>query len=1402
MKKVFSNLFILLVLLVSLALGFLGGVLINQNFSSYLAMQESGENKSTNFQGKRFGSLMTRKIKEISMLAFEVLKEKEPDHPDEAFKFRKLQIQNEDGLIPFDGLEKAAKQIDLMKAEQELTSSSAGVTRSSWTWLGPGNIGGRVRSILIHPTISNTIWAASVSGGIWKTTDGGISWYVLDDFMTNMAVSTLVIDPTNPDILYAGTGESYSADALRGSGIFKTSNGGLTWEQLSATNNSFFRVVNRLAISHDGNTILAATWTGIRRSEDAGSSWERIYPLDKYIPIYDINFHPSDSSKAIASGHGEAWFSTNGGFDWTPAVFTPTPSNPGRIEVAYAPNSPDIVYASINVNDGEIWKSSDGGNHYSRINTGTNYFKTFLGPNQGDYDNTIWVDPTDSDVLVIGGIHLWRSSDGGANLTQISDTNMPISPHPDHHIIIEDPGFDGSLNKKVYFGNDGGVYRADDIYTANTDEGWTELNNNLGISQFYGASGSPINGVIHGGTQDNGTLLFNPVGGTEGWTMMEEGDGGFSATDLVDPKYLYGEYIYSKIYRSNDGGNTVQDIYSGYLGVGGIGDTCDGCSNFIAPFVLDPNNSNTIYAGGRSLWRSTNVKDWVPTWTSIKSANSNNTPLSAIAVAPGNSNSIWLGDNDGNVYKTTDGGSTWITIEVNAKSNPSTPNSLPDRYVTRITIDKNDIDKVYVLFGGFSSDNVWRTTDGGASWNDVTGSGATGLPDVPVRSLVIHPDNSNWLYVGTELGTFTSEDGGSNWAVPHDGPTNTSVDELFWMNNTLVAATHGRGLFKAVVLPVNDEFNNAEAISTLPMLKTRDISQATTASDDPILNCMGTKGLNSVWYSFTPSSDGVLTANTFGSGYDTVLALWKGTRGHLTSMNCSDDYVTTAGPSQIKSLLKAGRTYYLEVVKYLDPPADKTSNPIHGGDQLPEKVLVAATSAGDLTLNVSFAEGNPNGALFTTYDNQDNPTSGDGDGDMDAYIFNTDPVHPIEFTINIPDASGLTTASLLMSNWDVDWSSGEVDNVYVNGHFAGTLSGVNNSWSTTSLVLNPAWLVSGENVIRINVDLNNSGWWAVTINWAQLILNGMTAGTASVPALNLNQTSYKPGGTIHVDANVDTTLLSQDVWVEFNLLSPSGNILAGTAVQHTISGADINQSLTGSAVDTVSADIAVPANAGAGKYTVQVLLFDSNTNLVQDLEVKTFDMQVTTKKFTSTGTQDGWILETSENSNLGGTTNIIGSTLLVGDSIGDKQYRSILSFPTAAGLPDNAVIVNATLKLRKCSLVGTNPFITHLGLLYDIRKSYFGTSSALVASDFKATASLQNAGSFNSVPVSSWYSAVLSSSAKSLIYKTGTTGLTQFRVRFSKDDNDDNGNDYFGFCSGNYAASSYRPALIVEYYIP
>jgi photosystem II stability/assembly factor-like uncharacterized protein len=709
-----------------------------------------------------------------------------PDHPGEAVAFRLLQQRDENGNIPTDGLIRAAEQLHAMQRAQADRQEAAGISRNNWTWIGPGNIGGRVRAILVHPSNPNIMFAGSVSGGLWKTTNGGASWTVVSDFLSNMAISSLIMNPSNSNEMWAGTGEGfYNVDGIRGAGIMHSTDGGTTWNQLPATNSTNFLYVNRLAISPNGATLLAATQTGIFRSINGGASWTPVLvnSIGLNGEVLDIDFDPTNSNKAVAGGRtGKAWYSTDGGKNWNPvASMVYATSFYGRVELAYAKSSPLTVFASLDKNNGEVWKSTNGGQSYTLVNS--------LGhmPGQGWYDNALWVDPTNPNQIIVGGLDLWRSTNGGANFTQISEwQSAPNSAHADHHIIVESPAYNGTSNKTVFFGNDGGVYKTTDVSTVggapNHTAGWTELNNNFGVTQFYGAAGNPMTGEIIGGTQDNGTLFYTPANGTENWTSPFGGDGGFSAADPTDPNYFYGEYVYLRIHRSTDRGVSSNFIYNG------ITDAALQNANFIAPFILDPNNANRLLGGGASLWRSNNVKDANPTWSAIKSPGADY--ISAIAVVQGNSNIIYVGHNNGDVYKTTNGTAvspTWNKID----------SSLPNRYVTRIAIDPTNANNVFVSFGGYSADNVYYSSNGGTSWTNRSGSGSNALPSAPVRGLTVNPDTPAWIYAGTEVGVFASEDRGLSWSAPHDGPTNTSVDELFWLDKSLVAATHGRGLFVA-----------------------------------------------------------------------------------------------------------------------------------------------------------------------------------------------------------------------------------------------------------------------------------------------------------------------------------------------------------------------------------------------------------------------------------------------------------------------------------------------------------------------------------------------------------------------------------------------------------------------------
>ncbi|MCC6425824.1 MAG: hypothetical protein IT435_03280 [Phycisphaerales bacterium] len=716
-----------------------------------------------------------------------------PGAPREAYIWRRKAWVDEQGQIAPGAYAAALKQRDAMLAATA-TTRGGGINSLSWTSRGPDNIGGRTRSLLIHPVQTNRLWAGAVGGGIWSSIDGGLHWTAINDREANLAICSMAMAPSDPAIMYAGTGEQHIAgDGVHGIGIYKSTDTGATWTLLPATETWAGHNVVSIAVSPGNpNSILVGRINGgVYRSTNGGATWSNPYSARG---AHCVAIDPTNPNNCIAAILDYSliyggWFnrcvySTNAGLSWSVCTGLNAKPGYGRIQLAYAPSSPNIVYATYT--DGKVYKSTDGGKSYAPVTTeGSTRIDTWAAP--------LWVDPTNPDFIVTGTgtAHVARSTDGGVTIQQISNGYInTIDPHPDIQSVVADPGFNGTTNTRVYVTTDGATYRTDNIYTAAMGSGWTRLDKTNRTTQFYSAVGDGPTGRLYGGTQDNGCLLLKP--GSDNATFPFGGDGGFSAIDSLNPNYIYGEFIYLMIHRaigSGGGQYMVKDLAD-----------AGNAANFIAPFILDPNNPLTMLAGGNSLWRNTNARNGaLSPWKSIRPGTGQY--ISAIAIAKGDSATIWIAQNDAKIYRTTTGTATsptWLTVDDNGATNP-----LPARYVSRILIDPADKQTVYVCLGGFSPDNLWKTTDGGATWADITGENTTGLPSAPIRGIARHPHHAGWLYVATEVGIFTTTDGGAHWSTTNDGPANVSVDEINFLNNstdTLIAGTHGRGLFTAMVI--------------------------------------------------------------------------------------------------------------------------------------------------------------------------------------------------------------------------------------------------------------------------------------------------------------------------------------------------------------------------------------------------------------------------------------------------------------------------------------------------------------------------------------------------------------------------------------------------------------------------
>jgi len=719
---------------------------------------------------------------------------------------------------------------------------------SNWTARGPGNIGGRTRALLIHPTSPNIMWAAGAAGGIWKSTDGGASWTPKADLLVNIAVNSMLLDPRNPNVLYAGTGEGFfNADAVRGAGVLKSTDGGETWTQIASTaNNSDFFYVQKLVISKGSSQRLyAATRTGVFRSNDGGGTWTKVLNGAGVNGCMDLAIQTDRALANVFAACGTFAQSTiyraldtAGTQNWVPVH---SPAGAGRTTLALAPSNQNIIYAMAasnvagNYRDGLLgvyrstasgaagsWTTQVDNTSPTRLNRAllSNTVYHFLADcgfggsnqflNQGWYDNTLAVDPKDPNIVWAGGIDLFRSNDGGQNWGQASHWwfTAGVDPeynHADQHTIVFHPQYDGVTNRIMYTGNDGGVHRTMDARApvsfspepvngaspvcGNTAPGvlsWQSLNNGYEVTQFYHGVAYPDGNTFFGGTQDNGTLRGS-IGSTT-WSMIRGGDGGYVAVNPANTNMLWAENTNLSIQRSTNGGATYSSVTSGIT-------EPQGNFLFITPFVQDPTNASRMYIGGARVWRASNataVPAPNPYWTLVSQFLG--TRVSALAVSPVNPDQVMVGTQTGlvfrtNVATTANNTTVWASSQPRGGSN----------YVSWVTADPVNSNIWYATVSTFNSGanvgHVFKSTDAGATWASIDGVGATAVPDVPVHSLVVDPLDTQRIYIGTDIGVFSTTDGGLNWARENSGFANVIVESLEIKGRRLYAFTHGRSMF-------------------------------------------------------------------------------------------------------------------------------------------------------------------------------------------------------------------------------------------------------------------------------------------------------------------------------------------------------------------------------------------------------------------------------------------------------------------------------------------------------------------------------------------------------------------------------------------------------------------------------
>jgi len=797
--------------------------------------------------------------------------------------FRAYQRLGEDGKIPEGALGRAlAQRQDMPKLQNR-----GGVSPVVWQSVGPTNVGGRLRGIVVDPVDPNIIYVGSASGGIWKTTNGGTNWKHLDDFMDTLAIGCMVMHPTNRNIIYAGTGEGFwespdgelNTSALRGNGIYMTTDAGATWTQMPSTDTPDFYGVTRLAFSPaDPNIMIATTTTGVWRTTNGGISWTN--RLAEH--AYDVDFHPTDPNRVLCGVHDDGvYFSNDAGLTWTRS----TSITAHRTEIAFARSNPSIVYATASVGENiRLWKSTNGGNTFTI--QGASAIGTYEA-----YNNALWVDPTNPNIVLYGGVQLYRSTNGGSSRSQVFS-----AIHPDHHVLVEHPQFNGTTNKIVFVGHDGGINRIND----HVGTSQTRITNGLVITQFYGAIQNPISGRILGGTQDNYTQLYS--GNPNNWTQTFGGDGGFTATDPTNQNYFWGTIYWARHFRSTNAGSSASEIWNTANPIGDANIVNQ--VNFENYLYLDPNNPNVLYSCCQRLWRTTNSKATAPDWFAVKPVTVAGRPgkgsgpkdpppahfnpvnplnISTMVIAKGNSDIVWVGHNNGQLFKSTNGTATnptWTRMDL------GTP--LPNRWVSRIVLSPTNTNEIYVSFMGWTGANVWKSSDGGVTWTDL----ATGkLPEAPVSALAVHPANPGWLYAGGDLGLFVSMDDGATWTANNQGPAVVPIEELNWKDETtLMAVTHGRGIWLATITGAEDVVSPDSCSIPFGTLSSGRYQDCLTADDyriDALPTFAGSRLDAQIQQEFVgkshylSSSELIMTAEAHADllGVDVALALFNHTTG-------------------------------------------------------------------------------------------------------------------------------------------------------------------------------------------------------------------------------------------------------------------------------------------------------------------------------------------------------------------------------------------------------------------------------------------------------------------------------------------------------------------------------------------
>jgi photosystem II stability/assembly factor-like uncharacterized protein len=711
-------------------------------------------------------------------------------------QYKRWAIRNESRYYPsgniFNYQAKDLKEYrGYMKAHPELKVESR-ATNGHWVPLGPyewtegfsssGGLG-RVNCIGFHPTDPNIFYVGTPAGGLWRTTTGGSTWQSMTDGLPSIGVSSIIVHPTNADIIYLLTGDG-DAGETPSIGVLKSTDGGFTWLEtaLSWPDKDYHRPYKMVMHPTNSNILFVASSNGIFRTLNGGQTW----PSVKGGYYTDIEFHPTDPDTIYAARLSGVYRSTDGGNNFirnTDPDINNLVHNEDyhRIALAVSPDEPDYLYALYGGGPTGlqgVYRSINSGSTFGFVMNSPNLLSNQSGgadsSHQAIFDLAFDINPTDVSSMFVGGVNVWKSDNHGVNWTLKSewfDVNSSVGfTHADiHNINYRGPD--------VFVCSDGGIFKS-----VNDGEDWINLTNAITVTQIYDFD--VYNNIIICGTQDNGSMKWSALDFNLEATGTYGGDGFECFIDPSSPSVIY-QCSQGNRARSTNGGSSWCDITPPIAGCT-FNDDDDG-GQWDASWVMHPTNFDTIYAATQTLYRS---YDRGANWTEIGLPTSDGTPaIRAIAQGKNNPNVMYT-SNRTNLRRADnlhDADPAWFNISGNGQ--------LPfdSAQLGGIAVDPNNSSRVWVTFRGYRNNKkVYYSSNAGSTWTNISGS----LPNVPARCIYYQAGSNDGIYVGTSIGVFYKNASLSDWIFFSNGLPNVPVEDFDIDNGYLYIATWGRGVWR------------------------------------------------------------------------------------------------------------------------------------------------------------------------------------------------------------------------------------------------------------------------------------------------------------------------------------------------------------------------------------------------------------------------------------------------------------------------------------------------------------------------------------------------------------------------------------------------------------------------------